>query len=131
MTIFTCRFCKWRSIYPDRIKHHVDTFHPNVAISLEACQVQGGVAVKREDLERLNLFISGPNGYESFKMTAIPNSCRFCSFRSKKPEEMKEHLEEYHPEGMMEVKAFRINDSEPFEYAIMKEDMEKLHLSVR
>ena len=131
MAIFTCRFCRWRSIFPEKIKSHVDVNHPVINLSLEVYQVQGGAAIKREDLERLNVFVSGPNGYESFKMTAIPNSCRFCSFRSKKPEEMKEHLDEYHPAGLMDVKSFRINGEEPFEYAIMKEDMEKLHLSIR
>ena len=127
--IYTCRFCNWKSIHPERIKQHVEENHPVTKVSIEASQVQGGIAIKREDLERANINISGPRGYESSKLMTVPNSCRFCSFRSKKPEEMKEHLDQYHPTGAIELKVFQLND--PPGFAVMKEDMEAIQCSIR
>ena len=124
--IYTCRFCEWQSIYPEKIKEHIEDNHALFLAKIVVRESGVAFAIKIEDLLEQKTIVCTDRGFLNPDPINILNKCRFCGSRFRNVSVFSSHVEKDHPYQQIDIEVRKIGDG----YTVTSEELKKKNINV-
>ena len=125
--IYTCRFCEWQSIYPYKLKEHVEENHELILKKITAKENGNELAIETEKLIKSGIWVCDNKGFLKPTIIAIQNKCRFCGSKFKAADKFNKHMETDHQDQEVEIEARSVGDG----FVATIEELERKKISLK
>ena len=125
--IYTCRFCEWKSIYPNKLMQHIEDNHELILKIIKVKENGNELAILNEELVKDKICHCDESGFLNTFGLITPNKCRFCGTRFKSYDKYQQHVQKDHGDNEVEIEIRVCGDG----FAVTIEELARKKISVK